>query len=160
MPINSELLRFLGKPYNFHHSPRIDLISEEAVNCQRLVHLLYQTRYQVQLPIGMWSQEIYLDEAVIFRTVTNKEQLFEGDIGIFGPKDNSSFDPRRFHLAVFTGEAHDNDPLLIHATYYDSQVSIWKLSEFFHKPRYAELIRIKRLRPHLFNTQIMPVIYQ
>ena len=105
----------------------------------------------------MWSQEIFHDESLIFATVDRF--AFEADIGIFGPIHGR--DPRYFHLAYFTGQ-HDEsgDPLLLHATVYDRQVSIWKLSDFFKKPRYEELKRIKRVKPELFDSQVRPVIFQ
>ena len=146
------LSQFLGKPYDFNHSPQLGL-EAESVNCQRLIHQIYQSRLGVQLPLGMWSQEIFHDD-LIFETVDHF--VFEADIGIFGPAYVT--DPRYFHLAYFTGRDDGGDPLFIHATVYDRQVSVWKLSDLFKKPRYEELKRIKRVKPQLFDTQVRPVI--
>ena len=156
MPLHPDLSPLIGLPYNIDHSPRVDMISE-AVNCQRMLHQAYQSRLGIILPKGMWSQEIFHDESLIFATVDRF--AFEADIGIFGPIHGR--DPRYFHLAYFTGQ-HDEsgDPLLLHATVYDRQVSIWKLSDFFKKPRYEELKRIKRVKPELFDSQVRPVIFQ
>ena len=137
---------FLSKPYNVNHSPQIGLKSEEP-NCQLLTHQLYQARIGVQIPLGMWSKEIHDDETLIFQTVTQLQ--FEADIVIFGRRGD--VDPRNFHLAYFTGEFDQGEPLLIHATAYEGKVVISPLSWFFTKPRYEELKRIKRLQPHLLT---------
>lgn len=148
IPMHPDLLSLIGRPYKFDHSPGVNHDSE-AINCQQAIHLVYQTRLGITLPTGMWSQEISQDETFIFQTVARLK--YEGDIGIFGPASQS--DARFFHLAYYLGEEK-----LLHANVIDNEVSVWNLNKFLQTPRYAELKGVKRLLPHLFNTQVLPII--
>lgn len=146
--MHHDLLSLIGRPYKFDHSPGVKPDSE-ATNCQQAIHLAYQTRLGITLPTGMWSKEIHDDETFIFQTVLQLK--YEGDIAIFGPA--SQPDARLFHLAYYLG---NNE--FFHANIIDKQVSVWPLEKFLVIPRYAELKRVKRLQPHLFNTQVLPII--
>lgn len=150
IPMHPDLLSLIGRPYKFDHSPGVNPNSE-ATNCQQAIHLAYQARLGITLPTGMWSKEIHEDETFIFQTVP--QLRYEGDIAIFGSA--SQFDARLFHLTYYLGQEK-----FLHANIIDGQVSEWPLAKFLQAPRYAELKRIKRLLPHLFNTQVLPIISQ
>ncbi len=160
MSVPQEFLQFVGLPYQVNRSPWLGLEPDPAVNCQLATHLLYQARYNVILPPAMWSKEIH-DDKQIFRDVDlSVEQLFEGDIGIFNPFNNYGQDPRKFHLACFTGETVQGQPLFFHASIHANGVAIWPLKDFFLPSRYSELIKVKRLQSDLFNSHILPVACQ
>ena len=65
MAFSLEIENLIGLPYRVTHSPRIDLDVLDAVNCQRTIHLIYEKRLGIKLPVGMWSKEIYEDEGNI-----------------------------------------------------------------------------------------------
>lgn len=157
MAFNAEIAQFIGLPYDFRSSPRIDF-EGKTVNCQSTVHLLYKSRLGIELPKGMWSKEIYEDEQLIFQTVRpSTDRLYEADILIFGPIEEN--DPKRFHLAYCSGQCDvQGDPLVIHANVYDLGVSVWPLSKFPRHKRYEELKSIKRLRSDLFESHVAPLI--
>lgn len=146
--MHHDLLSLVGRPYKFDHSPGVNPDSE-AVNCQQAIHLAYQTRLGITLPTGMWSKEIYDDETFFFQTVPQLK--YEGDIAIFG--SSSQLDAHLFHLAYYLGEGK-----LLHANIVDGQVSEWPLAKFIQTTRYAELKRVKRLLPDLFNALVLPTI--
>lgn len=146
--MHPDLWPLVGRPYEFSHSPGVNPGSE-AINCQLGVHLAYRQRFNITIPAGMWSAEIFQDESIIFQTVPILD--YEGDIGIFGPVGQN--DPRFFHLAYHLGNSE-----FFHANIIDRQASIWPLEKFLTAPRYAELKRVKRLMPDLWTTQILPVI--
>lgn len=148
IPMHHDLLSLVGRPYRYENSPGVDPHSE-ASNCQQSIHLAYLHRLGITIPSGMWSKEIHDDETFIFQTVTQLK--YEGDIAIFGPTNQSN--ARLFHLTYYLGEGN-----LLHANIVDKQVSVWPLAKFLQTPRYAELKRVKRLQPHLFNTQVLPII--
>ncbi|MBI4084822.1 MAG: C40 family peptidase [Candidatus Levybacteria bacterium] len=145
----------LGWPYLRKHGPwvigkGID-VSTYGLNCQTLVHLYYNNRFGVKLPIGMWTKEIYEDEGLLFETLQSEEYV-EGDIFFFG---KSEAKPISLHLAVYTG-IHDptGDMILRHANSVDNKVSDWPLGKFFQHKRYQNLHRVKRLVPDLFAIHI------
>lgn len=146
--MHPDLWPLVGRPYNFEHSPGVNPGSE-AINCQLAIHLAYKFRFNITMPAGMWSAEIFQDEKLIFKTITSLQH--EGDIGIFGPVFQT--DPRFFHLAYYLGQ-----DTFFHANIIDGQVSLWSLEKFLATSRYAELKRIKRLKPELFNAQVRPII--
>jgi len=162
MAIAAELSRYIGTPYDYASSP---IVGQESsrVNCQKLIHLLYKDRFGISLPTGLWSKEIYDDNA-FFRNIAFRERFVEGDILIFGPRNPQSTnpDPRQYHLTFFTGEVNQSqDPVLIHASsYHGGTVTTNGLKTFFNTPQHASLKRVKRLQPHLFKTHVLPVIYQ
>jgi hypothetical protein len=162
--------KYLGGRYNFHRGPWVAGPYGEAQypvsaeqfegNCQLLVHTLYHERFGVQLPVGMWSQELYTDTEY-FRFLDPAEELLaEGDIFFFG-KQTEAIDLRTLHVAYNTGTSDaQGNPLLIHATPYNGEgVTVWPLPQFFsRKPdgspqfcRYQHLFGIKRLQQDLYS---------
>lgn len=157
MSINPELLSFIGKPYA-KISPQA---GKESVggDCRWWLHKFYQARFRITLPTGMWSQEIY-DDHQIFQTVAEAGPFKEADIFMFRPNHGSRLDPRQLHVAYFTGEVDFNDqPLLLHASQYDQQVTVWSLPDFFAKSRYGKLERVKRLKPGFWEPLVKPLIF-
>lgn len=159
----------VGGRYNFSRGPwvagpygegRYPASAQEFEgNCQLLIHTLYYERFGVQLPIGMWSQELYTDTEYLRFVTPEEEELAEGDIFFFG-KNAEAIDLRTLHVAYHTGTADEQgDPLLLHATPYNGEgVTVWPLPHFFsRKPdgsplfcRYQHLFGIKRLQPDLY----------
>jgi hypothetical protein len=156
MPLDPELTKLLNEPY-INYSPQTGP-ETKAGDCRWWLHQFYKTRFGIILPTGMWSQEIYTDEQ-IFQTVLDTSRFFEGDIFMFGPNHNSSLDARRLHMTYFTGEVDNtNNPLLLHATQYETKVVIWPLPFFSTKTRYEKLERVKRLKPEFWEPLVKPVI--
>ena len=80
MAIPLEMKQLIGIPYDINSSPRIDLPPNlETVDCRLLVHEIYSRRYQVNLPVGMWSQELFTDHQ-LFQNLAPEEKPYEGDI--------------------------------------------------------------------------------
>lgn len=131
--------------------------AKTGVNCQWLVHTIYREGFGAQLPIGMWSQEMFEDETVVLRTVKKGEPYVLGDIFLFGRKKSN---PKELHLAVHTGRTNDNgEPMLVHATFRENGVTVWSLGAFARDSRYEKLHGVKRLHPDLFDTNIRPLMY-
>lgn len=157
MAIPLEMKQLIGIPYDINSSPRIDLPEgTHSVDCRLLWQQYYHFRFGVTIPVGMWSKEAFQDES-LFRFVDPKERLIEADTFFFGEKDKP---PKSFHLAVFSGEFQNNQPLLIHASSYNGrQVTLETLEKILKTPQYVEIKGIKRLRQDLFQSHILPVVY-
>lgn len=147
--IRGELSPFIGLPYNFSNGPSSINGNEDlkdALNCQALVHRIYQT-FGIPLPVGLLSKEIFEDRILFFDIPLElrTSDLAILDVFVFGKQDVKDF--RRLHLGLYTGETDETqDPLIIHATAIDNQVSIWPLQKFIIYPRYERLYAIKRPR--------------
>lgn len=147
--VNSNYRKYTGIPYRKKNGPHVlfpDSAQEyqvEGVNCQTLVHVLLREVLQVQLPLGMWSQEIFEDTQFL-DFVPQDAPLYEGDIFLFSSQEE--LNPKNYHLAYFTGEYDSQrEPLLIHASFLHS-VEVWPLSNFRHSHRYSVQHAVKRLK--------------
>lgn len=148
----STIQPFVGLPYEKSNGPFLlhneNFDPKEGVNCQLLIHLLYRERLGIELPIGMWSKEIYEDN-MFFESINKTISLREADIFVFTSEDNKS-DPTKYHLTYFTGIIEDEQPLLIHANFLGTS-EIWPFERFIRLKRYRELVAIKRLKNELFS---------
>jgi hypothetical protein len=127
-----------------------------GVNCQLLIHLVYQDWFGVNLPQGMWSKEIFEDTGRVFRSVVAEEEpLVQGDVFVFqGQKAN----PKSYHLAVHTGQRDaTSDPLLLHASREEDVVTVWPLTTFLKDGLYRQLAAVKRLDAALYDVFVAPV---
>jgi len=157
MALSKDITPLIGLTYNIDSSPRIDLPEHtHSVDCRLLWQKYYHLRFGINLPIGLWSEEAFLDEN-LFRHLQPNEKLIEGDTYFFGKKNDL---PKSFHLAIFTGEWYQQDPLLIHASAFNGKtVTLDPLSKIIKTPQHAQIMGIKRLRPDLFQAHILPVVY-
>jgi cell wall-associated NlpC family hydrolase len=142
-----ELATFLDMQYVYDNAPHrvstIDAAKKDGLNCETLTHLLLQ-KLGINLAPEMRAKEIY-EDTKLFQPVSPEDYKL-GDIFFFGRKNEN--DPKRLHLAVFTGNFDQTgDPLLIHANWYDRGVSIWPLGKFAEHKRYEELHTVKRYDP-------------
>lgn len=146
--IKGEFKQFVGLTYNFSNGPSSingnkDL--KEALNCQSLIHRIYQM-FRIPIPPGLLSKEIYEDKELFFNLPIDNLNVLDLailDVFILGRQHEQDF--RKLHLGLFIGEADEmQNPLIIHATAIDRQVSIWSLQKFFNYPRYERLYAIKR----------------
>lgn len=133
-----EIQTLLGIPYIYRNGPDIDTHPLDGINCQRLVHAFYQQCLGIALSPEQKSLEIY--QGGLFRPV-EREPIWVGDVFCFGRRNLS--DMRRLHLGVYIGE-DNNESLILHANRIDQEVSVWRLSEFPHHPRYEQLFGIRR----------------
>lgn len=147
----------LGAPYKKGNGPWLRGVVDmeaEGINCQLFTHAYYEEKFGVVIPKGMWSQEMFEDEELIFRTSSAEQEYVHGDIFFFGSKTS---DPKNLHPAVFTGVRDESgQPLLRHATWVDRKVSDWPLPRFSDYARYGTLHAVKRLVPELFTVFIQP----
>lgn len=147
-----ELSQFIGVPYHYTNGPMTTLEEQSmpyGLNCQFLVHLIYQS-FGIVLPTNMLSKEIFEDER-LFMNVADPEDMRILDVVIFGREPEK--DTRRLHLAVFTGEMDETgSPLLIHASNIGKQVSVWPLEKFSFYPQYKKIYTIKRWRNFMVHT--------
>lgn len=157
MPLNPELSKFIGQPYT-KHSPQLG-VESDAGDCRFWVRRFYKIRLGIDLLVGMWSEETWEDETLLFNNVALTGPFAEADIFMFRPNHGSQLDPRQLHLAYFTGETDsDGQPLLLHASQYDQQVAVWSLPDFFSGDRYGKLERVKRLKPGFWEPLVKPLI--
>lgn len=139
-----EFKRYIDIPYKFTNGPD-SLVSgslDEGVNCQTLVHEMLKS-FGITLHRGMLSKEIYEDYE-LFADVEGVDEAKFLDIFIFG-RDGEK-DPKKFHLAVCTGDDEKRDLLLIHANGVQKKVSVWPLKQFSDYPQYEKIYAIKRVR--------------
>lgn len=154
--MRKEFLKYLNLPYNYCNGPdaisSMSHILERGLNCQALVHLIYQ-HFGLNLPKELLSAEVFADED-LFQSLPwdDPEQLQALDIFLFGG-ENDDFDTKKLHLAVYTGEQDEEaNPLLIHANSVEQKISIWPLKEFQQHWRYRKIYGLRRLR-HLYIGQ-------
>jgi hypothetical protein len=142
-----EFSQFIGLPYQYDNGPLATTGKQDiahGLNCQLLVHLVYQN-FGINLPPHMLSKEIFEDES-LFAKVTDPKTMRILDVVIFGPENVK--DTRRFHLAVCTGEIDKtaDNSFLIHANSIEGEVSVWPLEKFSSKPQYRRIYAIKRCK--------------
>jgi len=149
-----ELNQFIGVPYNKQNTPYLrvlgkDKITRVGVNCQLLVHLVYQ-EYGISIPVGLWSEEIFYDD-IFFRSINlEKDKPHVFDIFCLGPE---RFVPRRLHLGVYVELAYNGDLGIIHSSYPDG-VKCEPLEEILKDPKHSKIHAIKRLIPEFFDCHI------
>jgi cell wall-associated NlpC family hydrolase len=140
-----ELSAYQNMHYAYDNHPGVirtlDDARIEGLNCETLTHLALRD-LGIQLPKEMRAMEIFQDDNT-FIDVPEDAELELGDVFFFGK--NNEDDPKKLHLAVFTGQ-HDGNgsPLLIHANWQDKGVSIWPLDKFGTHKRYQSLHAVKR----------------
>ncbi|MCX8009044.1 MAG: hypothetical protein N3A54_05095 [Patescibacteria group bacterium] len=135
--------RYRSLSYNLRNGPQkenfYERIWEEGINCQGLLHLVYNDIFGIHLPSYLRSKEIFEDE-IFFRNVSRESQPIIGDVYLFG-RENLQ-DMRKLHIAVVCNI--NPNILLIHATPLVSGVAVWQLEKFFSYERYKVLYGIKR----------------
>ncbi len=146
---NSNYEKYIGIPYRKENGPHVLTPGStheyqiDGLNCQTLVHVLLREVMQVQLPLGMWSQEIFEDTQFL-DFIPQDVPIYEGDIFLFSSQEE--LNPKNYHLAYFTGEYDSlHEPLLIHANFLSSVV-VWPLSRFLSLRRYEVQRAVKRLK--------------
>lgn len=141
---NPELSAFIGLPYRYNHSPTARPANvEDGVNCQLLVHIVFEILTGVRLPNTLLSKEIYLDSSQLFLDV-QPDQTSIGDIFLFGRTKDQ--DPTHLHLAIATDINRECGPLLIHATRVEQRVTVWSLQQFLSHEKYRVLFGVKHYR--------------
>jgi hypothetical protein len=107
----------------------LQVVQEAGVlNCQVLLHLVYECYWQILLPHHFRSEELFEDtENSIFLDakvqdsgrVSIHETLKPGDIFFFcdlrKKETRDCSDPKNYHIAVVWKFARDGEPLLLHA---------------------------------------------
>ncbi len=141
-----EIDTYQGVGYAYDNHPgvikSIDDARSNGLNCETLTHFVLRDYLGAELPEEMRAMEIFVDTA-LFKPVPKNTSPELGDIFFFG-KENET-DPKKLHLAVFTGEINNaGSPLLIHANWQDRGVSIWPLDQFSDYKRYQALHAVKR----------------
>ncbi len=147
-----------GQRYWYHGYPNrpSEELERRGINCIALIHQIYKD-LGVILPSGMWAKEILEDEDFAFRTLGEEESYRFGDIFVFGPAKSN---PYRLHLALFTGEFEETEPILFHITSKNGETPTnWRLSQFQSFWEYGRIYGIKRLADPLFKISILPVLY-
>lgn len=157
-------------------------------NCQLLLRRYYYEN-GILLPKQMRSSEVFLNvyesasglpeswrllhekmtrdgiSPGIFTSVPPGAPLFAGDIFLWG-NTAGSLDPRKLHIAVFSGEVNEvGDPLLLHANKLTSSVVLWPISRFTAferktpdgtlKPNYRNLYGIRRLAEGALHERLL-----
>ncbi len=144
--------------------PNEDVAREEGLNCVSLAHLAVESLFRRRLPAQLHCYEMFTDHER-FHDLDDSEPLQVGDLVWFG-RSEPSVPPEQFvptydangyllnwqdspvnHVAIYTGDQENDDPLLLHATYFTGTTAVWPLSKFAEYPRYAQVRRIARLRP-------------
>src|SRR3989338_11626884 len=109
-----ETRKYLDIPYQYGNGPQQisdrGLGRQNGINCETLTHWVFEDNGN-PLPKDMLSKEIYEDDE-LFKAIKPTEELEPGDVFIFGRETCN--DPRKLHLAVYTGETDEqNNALLI-----------------------------------------------
>lgn len=148
MKEQNDFRTYLNLPYNFRNGPdRKDdpQVKEEGINCQILTHFVLEELTDHRLSADIRSKEIFDDDEQ-FIPIGTQDGLVHGDIFMFGRKNLK--DPRKLHLAIFTGEEdNEGDPILIHATTVEQKVALWPMRQFQLYKRYEILYAVKRFCP-------------
>ena len=151
--------------YSFLSGPDIVQSKEDAweigINCISLAHLALKDLYDYELPRELMCAELYADREH-FIPLEDGEAMMVGDLVWFGIEDpevqvhefvphyeNGSLinwaDFPVKHVAIFTGEYADGDPLLLHSTSIVGTNVVWPLSYFKTYRRYRQLYGVTRL---------------
>lgn len=144
---------FDAVPYRYENGPVSDRAQDwfvEGLNCQLLIHLLYQDFFKVTLPPELRSSEIFADQD--WFDEIDFIQTQEGDLLLLGPeklnpkKDSDNADAKKLHLAVVVGVG----PSIIHARpkvgiAVEPLAEVIKLERYGQKP-YQRIYAAKRLK--------------
>ena len=116
--------------------------------------------FELQLPKGMWSKEIYEDEGLVFNTINPEvDGVRLGDVILVGKKDAS---PYSLHVGICTGTIDETgDMQIIHATNYGKRrgICLSSMRDILRRPRYGMIHAVKRTKPEIFNHFVLPVMY-
>lgn len=137
---------FSGIKYVYDHHPAVVPTVADArrigANCETVAHFVLGNR-GVSLPPDLRAAEMFESNEFSETVVYPPGPPIAGDIFFFGREKVT--DPRRFHLAVHTGQFRTpDDPELLHANFQDNGVTVWSLKEFLGTSRYADLKGVKR----------------
>ncbi|MGD0284332.1 MAG: hypothetical protein ABSB12_01930 [Candidatus Saccharimonadales bacterium] len=167
-PIDSRLQQFLNPDYSYRFSQNPDVVrtKEDAIrngiNCISLAHLVIKELFNYELPSGLLCAELFLDQEH-FAPITDISNLQMGDLVWFGNGNNLAepsqvelrygkhgklINWREFpvkHVAIYTGVMEVDDPLLLHATFFDGgKNTIWPMSKFQTYQRYKKMHGVTR----------------
>lgn len=105
-------------PYKYENGPMAEVDwFVEGLNCQLLIHLVYQEFFDVVLPRELRSSELFVDNDWLVEK--SLETVGEGDLVFFGSsnlnpaKDPNNDDAKKLHLAMVSNVNGSVD--LIHA---------------------------------------------
>ncbi len=132
-----------------------------GLNCAALGHLVVQKLFAVELPPELDAYEMYTNIGGLFVPV-DQAPMQQGDFVWFGRQspeipveafipvyaaDGDLLNWPEFavhHLAIYTGENDNGDPLLLHASPTAVTNEILPLSQFAQCPRYAQTYGVSR----------------
>lgn len=152
--------------YDFDQGPKQVRSREDAIrygiNCVGLAHLALLDIFGRELDPSRHCYEMFTDNEQ-FATVESAAEMRIGDLAWVGvsrpPVPLDKFVPeyddtgyllnwRDFavnHVAIYTGQTQDGEPLMLHASPMDGTNAIWPLSRFAEYQRYEKIYRISRL---------------
>lgn len=172
--------------YNYHSGPQKVRSEQDArergVNCAAFAHLGIQRMWGAELPPALDVMEMLISDEFLTELIPG-QRLAAGDVAFFGKRGVTEFriappevqqQPEEFrhfrkkypgpHLALFTGEGADDDPLFLHANFTDRGVSVWPLSRFLSfsssngNEKYGCLYLVRRVKTRLpIYTQLSKV---
>lgn len=152
--------------YNFTQGPNVVRSHEDAkqygLNCVALAHLVLEDVYGTQLPANMRCYEMFTDDEH-FDTVPDVAAVQAGDLvwfGVANPKlDVTDFVPIYQndelvnwpdfpvkHVGIAIGKEEQQDPSILHATWFAGTNVIWPLSKFARYQKYAKIYGIQRYK--------------
>lgn len=155
-----------GYVYSFTQGPDRVRSHEDArrggINCIALAHIVLKDMFNKELPGFMKCYETFTNDQQ-FEKVENIEQAKAGDLVWFGVENPKialeEFVPRYEgdvlanwsdfpieHVGVFTGEFENDEPLVLHSTFYARGPVKWPLSKFKQYPKYAKIYGVQRLK--------------
>lgn len=160
MPVEFPIGRLVGAQYKYKHGPWMlqdktaAELKEMGLNCQLLTHAIYTGYFGVQLPMGMWSSEIFYDHE-LFTEVPAHMSRDTADIVFLGPTNLS--DAKKLHLGVLGSGGEDS--LIIHSSFYSANpgVIIEPMKKIQEIARYAQIYGVRRLAPELHKSYILPL---
>jgi hypothetical protein len=138
--------------YNYRIGPHIPdfytRIHTEGINCQGLLHLVYQDIFNITLPSSLRSKELFEDES-LFLTISFDTQPKPGDAYLFGPEGLTDF--KKLHIGILAS-TQENTRWILHATPIENRVTLWPLKDFSSYEKYRVLYRIKRFHLNIGQT--------
>jgi cell wall-associated NlpC family hydrolase len=149
----------------------------EGLNCVSLAHLAIEGLFNHRLPAEMHCYEMFADQER-FEDIESLDALQTGDLVWFG-WTRSRVPPETFrpeyndrgyllnwrespvnHVAMYTGNQEQGQPLFLHATHITGTSVIWPLSQFANYPRYGRIYRMARLRAEVIAVEDSGQSYQ